>query len=720
MSFLTTNPSPFILNQPELTNVVTSATGGSSALCNAITDILSIIDTANASFSANSLSAFNRNSITVTTTLNLSNSAIYINGSNTLSSNVLNGNPYMAIQTLGLEKARFTVNGFGINTTTPRADLDINGVTAMRGNLFISTVSLADPVGSIYFDGFETLTYNNLNGNSTFMFSLNGSNSMMLTSSGLGVLTANPKAPLDVNGSAIIRGDLYVSTGGHLYVENGIELTASTVNGAPYLAFETTGVERARITSVGTGFNTSNPQAVVDVDGESIFRSNLYLSTAGTLTIDNTNVLSASTLNGFPYLSFEVNGTEKMRLISNSLGIETTDPKASLDVNGASIFRENVYVSSFGNLYIDEHPILSASTMNGNPYISFEVNGNEIARISTNSLFLSNVAQFTPTGITSLVPFGIGTANPEAPLDIVGNSVFRSSIQIIDGNLQMNGSDVLSQSTLRNVHDFEMNANVLIHLTNNAVGALAPIGIYTSTPQAALDVHGDIVCHGVLKASTLFTPNLFEVQANTSSVMTVTQSNLHISVSSLMNGLEIQGNLFMSTSGVVYGDALDAKETLSLKTNTIDRMIFSSIGIGIGTSNPLATFDIRGDTLIGGSLYVSSLGAAITSSLGYIYADGDIFARSMFSMSDSNLKRNVTEYRPRALPTPVEFQWKSTGERDIGVIAQEMEYIEPACVKMTPAGTRAVDYSKLVVLCLAEIRALRQELLELRSKKNNI
>lgn len=679
MSFLTTNPSPFILNQPELTNVITSASGGSTTLCNAITDLLSVIDTVNASFSANSLGAFSANSINVKNTLNLSNASITINGSNALSSNVLNGTIYMAIQALGLEKARFTVNGVGINNINPRAELDITGATVMRGNLYMSTVSFIDPVGSIFFNGFETLTYNTLNGDGALDFTINDSNIAYIKSNGVGVFTSNPEASLDVSGATVIRGDVYISTGGHLYIENGIELTTSTINGYPYLSFETSGIEQVRITSNGTGFNTTTPEATIDVNGAAIIRSNLYLSTSATLTIDNTNVLSASTLNGNPHISFQILNTEVARISTNGMFIQ------------GSIHAANPF-----NVTIEQ----------------------------------STLFYITPSTCVTQCMVGIGTSTPSAYLDIVGNSVFQSSIHILNGAVQLSSQNTLTHSTLHNVYDFEMDSNVLVHLTSNSVAILSPIGVYTSTPQAALDVRGDIVCSGVLMASTLYMPDMFEIQAKTSTVMDFTQSTVGLFKNSperevdISGSVLVRGDIYLSTNGAIYSESalllslteLNGESEFRIKTNNTDRITISTTGIGINTIYPEADLDIRGNTLVGGALFVSSMGAAVTSSLGYVYADGDVFARNLFSFSDSNLKYNISKYTPKGLPTPVQFQWKNNDKYDIGVIAQEMATIEPACVSVTPTGMQAVDYSKLVVLCLAELRELRAIVSELKAR----
>ena len=81
--------------------------------------------------------------------------------------------------------------------------------------------------------------------------------------------------------------------------------------------------------------------------------------------------------------------------------------------------------------------------------------------------------------------------------------------------------------------------------------------------------------------------------------------------------------------------------------------------------------------------------------------------------SDPALKRSVRPYVPSRLPDPVEFEWKSTGLRDIGVLASDVAAIEPTCVQTGRTGTQSVDYPKLVVLCLAECKALRTKVSDL-------
>ena len=121
--------------------------------------------------------------------------------------------------------------------------------------------------------------------------------------------------------------------------------------------------------------------------------------------------------------------------------------------------------------------------------------------------------------------------------------------------------------------------------------------------------------------------------------------------------------------------------------------------------------------MVRGSLYLSSMGAPVTSSVGYLYADGDLFARGVNYPSDPVLKTDVRPLLLRGpLPAPVEFTWRTTGLRDIGVLADAVEACEPVCVKRTHDGTRTVDYPKLVVLLMAEVWDLKARLAEFEAR----
>ena len=137
--------------------------------------------------------------------------------------------------------------------------------------------------------------------------------------------------------------------------------------------------------------------------------------------------------------------------------------------------------------------------------------------------------------------------------------------------------------------------------------------------------------------------------------------------------------------------------------------------LGIGLSNPLLTLDLSGGAIVRGPLYVSTFGA-VSSQRGNIITTGDIFAQGFFYPSDPTLKTNIRSYVPVELPRAVEFEWIRSGARDIGVLADEVERLEPACVTRAPNGALTVDYPKLTVLLLAEVATLKAQMSTLTAR----
>lgn len=185
--------------------------------------------------------------------------------------------------------------------------------------------------------------------------------------------------------------------------------------------------------------------------------------------------------------------------------------------------------------------------------------------------------------------------------------------------------------------------------------------------------------------------------------------------------ITIQNNLNLSNAALLYnGSNLLTSNVLNGAGNIEFQVLNSEVaritptGLGIFNTTPAYPLSLTGNAVINGAIYISSFTSPPVAPLGNLYADGDVYARGVFYPSDRRLKENITPYIPAAIPEPIQFTWKSSGLRDIGVLADELAAIEPACVQSTPTGTLNVDYSKLVVLCLAEIRRLSTEVKELR------
>ena len=109
---------------------------------------------------------------------------------------------------------------------------------------------------------------------------------------------------------------------------------------------------------------------------------------------------------------------------------------------------------------------------------------------------------------------------------------------------------------------------------------------------------------------------------------------------------------------------------------------------------------------------------------GDFHADGDVIAQSTTISSDRKLKDNI-KVIPNALDkvqalNGVSFDWKKTGERSAGVIAQEVQEVLPEAVKEVVSlggegeSHLTVNYHALTSILIESIKELKAEIEELK------
>ena len=115
---------------------------------------------------------------------------------------------------------------------------------------------------------------------------------------------------------------------------------------------------------------------------------------------------------------------------------------------------------------------------------------------------------------------------------------------------------------------------------------------------------------------------------------------------------------------------------------------------------------------------------------GDLHVDGDVIAYST-TVSDKALKDNVLTLENSLDKVSklrgVEYTWNATsrkGQKDIGVIAQEVEEVIPEIVRekemaLIEGGTyKTVDYEKLTAVLIEAVKELKGEVKELKKKLN--
>jgi len=95
-------------------------------------------------------------------------------------------------------------------------------------------------------------------------------------------------------------------------------------------------------------------------------------------------------------------------------------------------------------------------------------------------------------------------------------------------------------------------------------------------------------------------------------------------------------------------------------------------------------------------------GAAAYNQLGQ---GTESFAKAGAMMSDKRLKRDIT---------PVSWNWKTGGNKQLGVIAQDVQKSHPHLVSTDADGVLSVDYGAMTAMLLSEREWLYAELASVR------
>lgn len=104
-----------------------------------------------------------------------------------------------------------------------------------------------------------------------------------------------------------------------------------------------------------------------------------------------------------------------------------------------------------------------------------------------------------------------------------------------------------------------------------------------------------------------------------------------------------------------------------------------------------------------------------------IQIDGDVTATDFITASDIKLKENIQSLNNSIdiinQINPVSFDWKNTGEKSYGVIAQEIEKVLPDIVS-SKGENKSVAYIQLIALLIDSIKELDKEIKILKLKND--
>ena len=249
---------------------------------------------------------------------------------------------------------------------------------------------------------------------------------------------------------------------------------------------------------------------------------------------------------------------------------------------------------------------------------------------------------------------GIGTSSPGAKLHIEGGWVHIRDSSKPNNAISFETQNGFHRIAFDQLRFFEWNVGEIMAITDGKVG------IGTTVPKYPLDVHGDI-------------------------------SSANINATKNINaGGNISAGRDISAANIKAVTNINSRGSI-----TADGNISAGMDISVGRDISAANISTRGNITADGN----------------IKAIGNIYAANHPSPSDARLKKDI---QPLEAPLGklarlrgVSYQWKDEEkgrEREIGVIAQEMEKEFPELVSTDDKGYKSVAYGKLTAVLMEAMK----------------
>jgi hypothetical protein len=177
-----------------------------------------------------------------------------------------------------------------------------------------------------------------------------------------------------------------------------------------------------------------------------------------------------------------------------------------------------------------------------------------------------------------------------------------------------------------------------------------------------------------------FSSLILDVQALQTSFSTVVYS-----LSSLTFSTIFSGNTSVITNG--------SKSTIQMSVGGFPNLTLSTTGMLQYVSSP-TNF---------------STGVNIA---GFLYVSEDAWVRNLYQTSDESAKMNIQPFTTTLDDVlrlePKRFNWKATGEPDLGFLAQSVDRVWPELTTRDANGQMGLAYSRFVPLLLEGLRELRE------------
>ena len=403
--------------------------------------------------------------------------------------------------------------------------------------------------------------------------------------------------------------------------------------------------------------------------------------------------------------------------VDGYIGIGVSDPQRNLDVNGnihasstissgssITIDGLNNTISTGGTIsFVDDDLETTGAITTGGLTVDGLVGGTGFSGwdtsasndVTTSMSFSGDVTgPYDATVVDNLAGDVTGHIGATVVDNLAGDVTGHISATIVGDDTHNHTDDSVSD-------DISIDNGLLY-----AVVGEPNVGIGNDTPSSKLDVEGTVTANGLIVEGTV-TAN--DLTVNTSVSGTGFSGWDRDASDDVTTSTDFLGDVTGTYDATIVGNDSHNHGDGSVSDDiSIDNGLLYAIAdgteVGIGTDSPQETLHVDGTARI------DDMPLAAATYTVYADANGKLHKAGSSKRYKTRIADLETDPDVVLRLNPVRFQWKRTGEQDIGLIAEEVDEVIKDLVAYDQDGRpEAVKYDRLSLYLLAVLRELKAE-----------